>query len=413
MVFTDGYSFVMYAVSTAVMLVAWAWNRWRNEEVWLAMATYIMGIMLAYFLYKMNAPIADSWASSITLYRSSGIDLITLISPTGGLWWTQLLGIEGGVKGLWGDGANSAYNYIGVSIIVLASVGIYLVRKKLSRIGIALLVIACASFVLSLGPSLKINSQHITDPSAPGFVTRSPYRMPESDAVMPLPTAYAYKLPGIKSMRATYRWHVLTKLVLIVFACMAIQYLIKHKKSGLAYVILLIMLVELLPNPVGRFHYENAMWKRIDGFQTGVVGSLKNNLKLGDRVVYFPNARGDNDFLVNYLTPETKTWTYNVGGDKAVVIARRGYPPTIKNLISSDKDNEIIGQDSGGYMATALNDGLIDKVVIPKFGLKWNATRWPPTNDNAIARAEIAAKAASDNGLYVVERKYFYIVSLQ
>lgn len=413
MILNDGYSFVMYLMATGIILVAWAWNRWREQDVWLATVIYIFGALLAYHIYKLNAPLADSWASSLDQFRSSGVDLITLIYPYGGFWWTNLLGIGGGIKDLWGDAANAPTNYIGPLIIGLAITGIYLARKKLTRLGVALIITVSVSFVLSLGPSLKINSQHVTDPNAPGFVTKSPYRMPEEDAVMPLPTAQAYRLPGLKAMRATHRWHVLTILVLVVFSCLAIQLLIKHKKTKLAYILLTLLILQFMPNP---FHLANKyrqLGDRVSNFQTEILDPLKRRLDIGDRVVYFPTARGDNDFLVNYITPETRTWSYNVGGDKAVAFSRLHYPPVITNLIGADKDADTINNKSGELMKSAIEGGYIDKVVIPKFGLKWNAQTWPPSIEQHLEDTKLAAISAQKAGLHVIEHKYFYIVSIE
>jgi hypothetical protein len=150
----------------------------------------------------------------------------------------------------------------------------------------------------------------------------------------------------------------------------------------------------------------------MDSFNQDVIRPLQHNLKPGERIIYYPNSRGNNDYLANYITPELDAWSYNVGGDKALAISLPQMPADIVNLLKADDNVKNIPIVSGSYMKTALEKGLVDKIIVPTFDLRWDSYSWPPKSSVARTYAQQAITSAKAAGLSVVTSDNFYIVSL-
>ncbi len=409
--FMDGYSFFMFATSSIVLIGVWSWGRWREVQVWIACGLFLGANGISFVLYRHLLPGSGSWADSIDLFRAMGADFVTFFRPAGSLWWVKALGIHFNSSPLWGDGSNSSSNYIGFLMLGLSAFGVYIFRKKVTQLGVALLVIGVIAFILSLGPSLKVNS--IKPTSVDGPVAHSSYLMPSSDALMTLPTTVFYKVvPGLKSMRATYRWHVLTMLVMVSFAAFAIQNLVDRKKLKIAYILLALLCLELIPNPVDSIKAHLHVASEIAQFNNAVLKPLATYVKPGQRIIYYPNAVGNNDFLADYLTPSVNAWTYNIGGDKAQAIAYMHMPQPIYSLLTTD-DNPATLPQSGAQMRAVLQKKLVDEIIVPTFDLRWDSYSWPPVSRDTYSRAQLIIQSAKHDGLLVSGGGYFYVVRLK
>jgi hypothetical protein len=337
-----------------------------------------------------------------------GLDLATLFSPSNTIWWVRALKLRVNPLRLWGDGTNTTANYVGFALLGLFVCGVYLARKKISRFGVALLFIGLASFVLSLGPSLKIDS--VRPSFVSGRLASSAYKMPRSDAVLSLPTEVLYRhVPGLQSMRATYRWHGLTLLALVAFAAIAVQMLLDRKRKVIAYLLLVLLCLELLPNPFFLIPVRVDRAHQLASFDRDVIDPLRSYVKAGDRILYFPGGAGGNDYLANYITPALHAWSYNVGGDKALAIAAASFPFEIHQLLRSTDPRK-----SGPRIKAVLQRGLVDKIVVPDFDLRWDAYYWPPGTQDGRVLAEQAVRSAEQTAGLVVQRaKYFNVIMLR
>ena len=76
--------------------------------------------VLLYKLYQGGAyPL-----SPLPVFRTVGLDIQTLVTPTQVQWIPNALGWTSDTTRLWGDGSNSAYDYIGIACVVLAIAGV-------------------------------------------------------------------------------------------------------------------------------------------------------------------------------------------------------------------------------------------------------------------------------------------------
>lgn len=412
LLFMDGYSFFMYSLASGILLTVWAWGRWRQPYVWLAGGMFILASVIAYFAYSSLIPSAGSWSSSIDLVRAMGLDIATLFIPAGSLWWVDLFNLRSSGMHLWGDGSNSSSNYIGLILLGLFIAGVYTARKKLSKLGTALLIVGSIAFVLSLGPSLKIHSER--PPLSGSVVTHKSYLMPSSEAVVGLPTEALYQhAPGLQSMRAAYRWHIMTLLVLVVFAAVAVQALLNQKKTALAYTLLALMCLEMAPSPL-LVKAKIEAGSQLARFNQNVIQPLETYIQPGERILFYPNAVGGNDYLASYIAPKLEAWTYNIGGDKSGAIAAPLRPSEVNGLLRTDDADASRRNKSGSRMENVLEKGFVDSIVVPKFDLRWDSYSWPPRSNDAQLRAQdVIQSAREEKALSIQEDEYFYIVSIK
>ncbi|CAN5425365.1 hypothetical protein BH09PAT4_BH09PAT4_03080 [soil metagenome] len=411
MLFMDGYGFFMYALASVILITTTIWPKWKARRTLLSYGIFFVSLLVPYAIYTHLIPSSSAWTDSMDLFRAMGLDIVTLIIPAPTLWWVQVTGLDFGVASrLWGDGTNATYNYIGILMLGLSIFGVYSMRKKLSRLGLALLIIGGTAFILSLGPSLKINSQR--PPLGSGPVSHASYLMPKEDAVVTLPTEILEKnAPGLKAMRAAYRWHTLTVLVLLIFALKAVQILIERKKMRLAFILLALMCVELLPNPIKQINRNFENRQQMSAFNDEVIGPLRKFVGEGDRVVYFPNSLGNNDFLAIYMTPVLQAWTYNIGGDKAQLISYPRMPKEVIELIRADDDESQVRRIGGARMKDVLAKGYANKIIVPTFDLRWDSYSWPPATIGSLVRAQDAVISARNAGLRIETSDRFYVVT--
>lgn len=413
MLFTDGYSFVMYSMAAAIMIFVWSWGRWSDARIWLAGFMFLVASIFAYGIFALMIPSTDSWSESLDVFRAMSLDVATLFIPSNNIWWAQVLHINPHMK-FWGDGSNSANNYIGFVSLGLFLYGLYKLRNKLTRLTSALLIIGACSLIFSIGPTLKFAATNNIENKS-GVTGRSNYLMPVSDGVVNMPTAKLFsKLPGLKSMRATYRWHVLTLLVIIIFALLGVQILLNNKKyHKLGWILLGLMVIELMPNPARLIATNISTGSQMQAFNKDVMGPLSQYVSPGSRVLLYPSD--GNDYLAPYIAPQLNINLYNVGGDKARDIADKYYPTAVSQLLSRNTETSL---DDPATTTTLiyniLSQDLASDVILPKFRLRWDSYSWPPRQHDAADAARAIADTARQTGKFtVIQSEYFYIIRLR
>lgn len=407
LLFLDGYTFFLYASASTVLMSFWLWKKPINKSFLFTVLSFFISLISAYVTYNKIFPAAESWGGSpMGTFRAMSLDIVTLFIPNARLWWSEFFNLRFNLN-LWGDGSNSGFNYIGFSLASVAIFGFIKSRKKLSRLASGLLVVGLMSFVLSLGPSLKVNAKR---PPLTYPITSSSYMMPSTDAVVDLPTTLAYEnLPGLKSMRATYRWHALTMLVIILFAGVGVEALLKRKKKLLSYAVLAIICVELIPAPLTTIRAGTKTKDQFNAFYKSVISPLENETNPGEKVIFYPNAIGGNDYLANYIVPELKIQSYNVGNDKAVVDAERQWPDDVRDLLRVDET----GSDASiKTIEKILRSDTANLIIVPYFDLRWDSYAWPTSRPDAKQRAlkTIEAVTINSNSLVVEEHEHFSII---
>lgn len=409
LLFTDGYTFIVCATVSTCLVIGWVWGRYRQQTRYLAIIAFVAAHGVAYLAYQALIPGGSGFQkSSIDLFRSMGLDLQTLYRPSAFIWWSTQARLATDYGTFWGDGSNATWNYVGILCLGLCVVGF--VRSQNSRLMWPLLVASLITFVMALGPSVKVGDHR---PPLGAEVTYQSYLMPASAGQLSLPTAFLDEhVPGITAMRGTYRWFLGTRLIVILLAAVAVQRLLdgaaRRDRARLLRlsvgVLAVLAAAEIMPPPrVLQTRYTGAEQQRreIDAVST----SLAHAIPAGSRVVFTAGGTEANDFLASYLTAAGDYTTYNVGGDKNLPVSKDQWPAEIRNLIlgsNTDRDTKS---------AFAHNDA--DVVVVPRFDLRWSSYSWPPAASYQQRGDNVAAKLADDPTLRIVQYRWFYTVTLR
>jgi hypothetical protein len=400
--FMDGYSFVVSALLSVCLWIAWAWRRDRGRRAWIALAVLVFANAFAYALYSVNTP-GSFPQNPLALIRSMGLDVVSLVKPTDYLWFAQAGGFSWRAAGLWGDGTNTAYNYVGFVSVALAALALWKMRGRAS---LAVAAAGLIALVLSLGPALKVDSKNISPSGRPTTIT--PYLMPPSQAVLEFPWDHVFTaVPGVKSMRASYRWFGLTRLALVMLAALGVEQLARRRELRWRAVALLAVAaasVELLPNfplILGLYRTNSRQMKQA----TSVLGAeLRSLTKPGERVFFLNYDGTHNDFIVNYLAPFAGIRAYNAGGDKDAIFAESHWPPNVFSL--------AVPRVSANQVYNALRVGNLDVVILPYFHLRWTAYQWPPLAQDRTLSQRAFAPLLHDRRLSVQQRGWLSAIRL-
>ncbi len=420
-VFMDGYTFVMFALATCILLTSEGLSE-RGRLKWVAVTSLpicVMGFAIAYLLYVKFLGFPVFSPEPLDFFRGWGVDITMLIIPTKGLFWLwDLLGA--------GLDRNDALYYGDVSVwtttfslfIGLFGCAGFLVAKRQKYAG-TFLVIAIVGTYLSLGPSLKVYSlRPHTDIVAGHF---SPY-MPAANAVMSTGSGYLSEhIPGFRNMRASYRWLALGLFGLWALFAMLIGELDRRGRIQVALALVALTLACNFPKPLvttpGTVVNQSVArvklraphhWREsLMDIDASLVASFKRLIRPGSVVAFVPQG---NDFLAAYLAAEANAKTFNAGGDKNVEIAKAAWPANIQALFASDPEH------LGMAIKRVLESHDTDYVVLPFIDLLWDAHEWPPAATSVEAAkarfASVLDQLQADTRFVVSRDQYFATVAL-
>ncbi len=403
-VFTDGYSFVeVLLLSTC--LVVW-WYRTAEAELRvrrLGVVVYAASVIVAAGAYLLYVPSGSYSASpSINFFRSMGADLTTIVLPTQDLGWASLLGVGRSlihVTGtVWGDEYAYRSNYLGFVLIALAMwLAIQHSRRTIVR---PLLIAACLSLFLALGPSLKVDDLDLGD-AQPASV----YEMPESAATLTLPTNLVLThLPGVSDMRASYRWILITDFALFSCAALAVSRLAAGGRTVLAIGLGLLALAETAPDYGRLLSVGSSRGDHVAAFKRGPLQDLNNVVDPGDRLLFLPAG---NDFAVVAMVPFSGATALNTGTDKNLFYAWAHWPPAATNA------RKAYGTSSeADAVADVLESVAASVVVFAAFDLRSAGLDWisPPLPSPAIEQRAVLYGA--DRRFAVSRSTWFLAVRL-
>jgi hypothetical protein len=420
-IFEDPYTAVMYVAVSAVTVVWVSWHLVslrRFAPIARIALVWLLSVGAAVALYKSYVPGGgDYTVMPIDFFRAQGVDVASLFIPSHVLWWSTALNVgipEWNAYAYYGDGKNVSFNYLGYVCLVTAF--LYSLVKLWRRSGwtldfrkcfwLSLVTSGALCLAISLGPSLKIN-----DARAPNSTKRfgfSDYLMPKESATWTPPTEKLFvALPGIKNMRAIYRWVVVPKLVvLMAFALVASRVYARSRVLGVA--LALLALGEHLPNlPVVDSNTKHA-YNAYRQFNEDVLEEMRLAIGTGQRV-FFLSA--ENDVLANYLSPMLGIFTYNIGGDKSIEIISREWPSNIRRL--RERAESLNGLEGPALASLVGHD--VDAVVIPYFNLRWDSYDWPPERLEREERrnAVLDALGQARPPLRLVEADWFAVLELE
>lgn len=362
-IYLDGYSFLFSGLLAGSWFVASGVGRRDWRRLAMVLIAYAAASAVAALAYRTYISGDALGGMSLAFYRAAGVDVVTLLLPPVSHPVYGLLGIGHPVTSAmtWSDGSNLIGTFLGYATIPSAAVVAILAWRSRSAPPVGLLALLAAGSVallLSLGPSLKVADYR------PADSTSAQYVMPEAAATAALPTAPAYRLPGIGNARVLARWLVVTRLALVALTVFAAACLFRRRRHFLAAGLLLFAAVEAMPDPAqlqdkGRRVYAHAHWIHNDLSADFARGTREKEqvylLQLHDRP-------GGNEYVANTLCARAGVHCYNAGGDKASILIRRFWPAQI---LGTKK-----GDDVAGNLRSALDQGLVDVVVVPYFDLR-------------------------------------------
>ncbi len=383
--------------------------------IWLG--TWVVGLLFWYVAMPRER-LAEPF--SIDYFRAQGVDLITLFIPRGEFWWGNLVKLPHiwNAFDFFGDGTSADYNYLGYAVLIGAVVAIVIVtRRKLwaTKLG-AVIVAAFACFIISLGPSLKIDSRRAAATKEASQISYEDYQMPARSAVASLPTSFIYKIYPITLMRAVYRWLIFTKVMLLLLFGWVLNELLAAKRTTWAVVLAGVAVLEFLPDIPGTAHMKMLNWQRYQSMKDTLLGGLKRDLKPGDRVLFFANVE-EGDYLSSWLAPHLRIKSFNGSGDKNNYMATKFMPGVIQRLKRFDA---LQPQMINEYLLLALRTGVVDKIVIPYFSLRWDSqfsaeimdTAWPEQTNRVSELRSQFAFIDTMKQVRAVKSTYFSILSV-
>ncbi len=360
--FMDGYTFMMFAVGSALLLLVTLRPGWlfAHRPRLLAMLVWGAGFVLAYMLYTAYMGRSAFLPEALEVFRGWALDITFLLRPSSGnLWFWDVTGLSlpRSSDRYFGDTSVWTTTY-GLPLLICALVAFFGARKQDRRVWV-FLALALFGLYMALGPTLKINA---VKPA--GFTEQI---MPRQYGLMPTGNAYlASHVPGFRSMRAAYRWEALCLLGLWATLLVYVAHQPGRRRWLAVYVVLMGLNAPNLVDSSTDYH----------GFRRGLVDidrhlgdALAQHLHPGEHVIFLPL---NNDVMANYLSPRLGVVTYNVGGDKQIDIAREYWPESVKQLGFGRLSNADIP-----LMKDLLLRGDADRFVISYFDGLWAAHFWP------------------------------------
>lgn len=364
-VFMDGYTFMMFATGSSILLLYSVVTRpdIRSKLLKISAPVHVGSFALATYAYTRYIGEPNS-KSGLDFFRGWGLDLSFLAIPTKGvLWLPDLLGfsVERSDQVFFGDEST----YVTTFALPILFFGLAAWHRSRHRIKIStgILLVSIFGFYMALGPSLKINS---TKPLALG--SGQVREMNSEFAIAPTGSGWISEmLPGFDAMRASYRWSALG-----IFALWLLVVVFISSANKRFQMILLSCLLGLLMFNLPNFETKlsngtnnRTMFQQID---QDLIPKLRQNIESNKTVVFLPWG---NDFFANYIAPKAGFRTLNTGGDKNLEIAMSAWSNTMLSL-----GNEI---DKNGAKSSIsmLIDGTADVIVFPYFDLYRSIDSWP------------------------------------
>ncbi len=385
MAFTDGYGYVAAGVLLGAFGLQWVLRsespvrvRLTGVAVW---AVANAAALVAYVAYVPGP--RKQFGVPIGVFRAFGLDVWTLVVPQPALWWPSWIGWHVTVPQLWGDGSNIFANYAGFVTVALVVWYLLRGRDEAVRPARALALAGAVALVLSLGPSLKVDD--VAAVRANDI----------SDAVttLPLPPLrWLYRhVPGLNDMRATYRWFIATRFVLVFVAGLAVAALWRDRRTAVragAILVGALALAETLPNIPAHLDRGRQAARFVAHVHATLIPELQRLVRPGDRVLVLPAA---NDFLATALVPFTRGSSFNIGGDKNYVLARREWPLAVRTATRA-----YAKPDAADRICDAFRANALDVVVLPFVSFSRGAVAFPPPPDVSGALKAEATRLAAD-----------------
>ena len=340
-VFTDGYTFVMFAAGASLLCLylALAYPDLRKRTLTVGAPVHLVSLALAYGLYTSYVGKSDFEHMPLDFFRAWGVDLAYIAIPQRGMSWVlDHLGLSVARSDIVYFGDASVWRTTFYLALMLAGLFAWWQLRRRTRLATGLLLVASFGFYMALGPSLKINSTKSEDlqKNRPGQLSAL---MPAKYAVVPTGNAWLSQyVPGFRLMRASYRWTGLA----IVGDWMLLMLLIgrsRHDKWAAAALAGLIGLN--LPDLAVKWRGDENYRAMIFAVDDAFVAPLGKVVHRNELVTFLPY---NNDFALNYVAAKLGIRTYNIGGDKNLAEAKKHWPDAIATFAPGRHGAEAIAR---------------------------------------------------------------------
>ncbi|NTJ61623.1 hypothetical protein G6M50_01415 [Agrobacterium rhizogenes] len=368
-IFMDGYTFVMFAVGSSILLgySLLSEGRKRRDLLTKALPVHIASFLLAYIAFAAYIGRYSYEQSPIDFFRGWGLDLSFALVPTKGMYWLldkSGLSVARSDELYFGD-ASVWKTTFALPTIAIALWAWWRARKR-RNLSMCFMIVALIAFYMALGPSLKIDSVKPAEirTAQPG---QQSAQMPAQLAIAPTGNAWISEtLPGFKSMRASYRWSALGifALWMVIVICSASS----DKRYKLPAVALTLIVLLNIPNLPERFRSLADNRMQFLQIETDLVEKLRQAVKQNETVAFVP---WQNDFIVNYLAPKIGFRAFNIGGDKNLTDAQTQWPSDMQALGGQLDDSKI------SHIVRLLAMQKTDAVIVPYLHTLWSAHLWP------------------------------------
>ena len=364
-IFTDGYTFMMFALGSAV-LYAWTLARQRERRRYLLSAcapALGASFVIAYVLYAAYIGRGEFAPEPLAMFRAWGVDVGYLLIPTQRVHWLLdllHLSVLRQESNQWGNATNWATTFLLPSLL-LGGVAWWKLRRQSMWSG-GVLLVALFGLYMALGPSLKVFSVR-ADPQ------RDAAAMQAADAGPATGNAWiSGHVPGFRSMRASYRWIALSSLGLWWLAALLAAKMEQGGRERAFLMLAALVLLLYLPHPsraIDALAYR-AQFKQIDH---DLGDELATAIHHHELVAFLPYR---NDFLAGYVAARDDFRTYNIGGDKNLAYARASWPRNLRSFEMGVVDAGFVERVAGLLAAKEA-----DAVVLPYFDSLWGSHYWP------------------------------------
>jgi hypothetical protein len=403
LIYLDPYTWAISVVVGGPLCIAGAAlavrrTLWRGCLV--PLVTFIALVVPGLVFRRLEQSAKLSANFPLDLYRTYGADLATTVIPTR----DSLLGevIRSPIDrwdplDFYGDGTNLTGAFIGTFTLVAAAVGaVWLLRRWRSNrlMVVSLAVSGLACLALGLGPSLKL----LDKASVPVAANGTDNLMPAREATASLPWSWVYHIQPFEGMRAAYRWHLGLRLVLAIFAAVAVVWLFSRRRVLGVVLVALLMLETMSHGLLDAHEQARKNHELVQTFEDDMDRAFGNGrLRPFERVLFLPAG---NDYLIGEIAPRFKVYAYNIAFDKEVMRLRPGQPIPILDVISAYGANTL----NRDLVCQLFRQDLVDAVVFDDFDMRWDTLQWPPPHDRLEAhRAKSTGLGLFDDPAFSVD----------
>ena len=356
LLFMDGYTYVMFSAFTYLNWLFYCFikaPKLDNKKFFMEnidkLFLLLFSSFVAVYSFTQYAPNTLSSTFDVDHFRGWGVDLLFIFQPTKDMnFFFDTLGMSSqrNAVEMFGDTSVWVSTYI-LPIVLYATFRLF--KKNVdTKLTFLFTLLVLISLYLSLGPSLKLNS------IKPEYLNTR--LMDSRFGIFELGSEFIYSyVPGIRTMRATYRWLFLTTFSLWILGNSSINKL-KNKKNIALTLFILILLS--LPNLKVEtlVHFENR--NKLVSFQKDIIPVLKSNALPGQIILFIPF---ENSIYANLIASNGKLITYNISGDKNFDFAKQKWPNKIFKIDDMFKNSKDFNHEK---LEELLTNELI---VLPVF----------------------------------------------